>query len=66
MNKNLLNSLIGASDKHIVNLDVFLKTHPDTAELRNELKELSDSGFISVVYASGNIYEISISDSIIM
>lgn len=66
MNENLLKSLVETSDKQIVNLDAFLKTHPDTVELRNELKTLSDSGFISVVYASGDIYEISISDSIIM
>ncbi len=66
MNNDLLKSLLETSDKHIVDLNVFLKTHPDTVDLRNELKALSDSGLISVVYASGQIYEISISDSITM
>ena len=58
MNKQLLMSLISCSDGEFVNLPEFLSSHPDTATLRSQLKELSNAKYISVIFAEDDIEEV--------
>ena len=60
MNKQLLISLINCSDGEFVNIPKFLSSHPDTPTLRSQLKNLSDSKYISVLYSEDEIDEIAI------
>lgn len=55
---NLLKHLYQCSSENIVDLKKFFSLHPDTLNLRSELKSLEAFGYIHVSYGSGNIYEI--------
>ena len=61
MSKQLLTSLINCSDGEFVNLPKFFSSHPDTPALRFQLKALSDSKYISVLYSEDGIEDIALS-----
>lgn len=63
MKKSLLKTLYQCSNNGDVDVDHFLSICPDTQELRNVLLELSAANYIVVAYASGEIYDISITDT---
>lgn len=61
MSKQLLTSLINCSDGEFVDLPKFFSSYPDTPMLRSQLKALSDSKYISVLYSEDSIEDIVLS-----